>query len=306
MTSRRITLALLALALAACGRKQAPQASATPPPLPADVRELAGRLAPSAGASAAPGAAAAAVQESGAGVAATGEFVSAQRSELVSKVTGRVGRILADEGARVRKGQPLLALEDDYLRLDVDRASAELARAESAAQDAERDLQRKTDLLAKGSVTQALYDRSRATAEQTRAAVQATRAAIDLARQRLADAVLRSPLDGVVAERHADVGERLGETTVAFVVVETAPLKLRFRLPERYVASVRPGQAVRAYVDPYPGEAFTGTISTAVQAIDPASRSFTVEAAFPNRDGRLRPGLFARVELAALRAPAAH
>ncbi len=54
---------------------------------------------------------------------------------------------------------------------------------------------------------------------------------------------------------------------------------------------------MRAFADPYPGETFTGTVTTFVQAIDPATRTFTVEAEFPNRDARLRPGLFARVEL---------
>jgi multidrug efflux pump subunit AcrA (membrane-fusion protein) len=66
---------------------------------------------------------------------------------------------------------------------------------------------------------------------------------------------------------------------------------------------VAKGQKVRATADPFPGEAFEGRVSSVVQAVDPASRTFVVEAEFPNRDGRLRPGLFARVELT-LGAPA--
>jgi membrane fusion protein (multidrug efflux system) len=110
--------------------------------------------------------------------------------------------------------------------------------------------------------------------------------------------VLRSPIAGVVAERRTDVGERLGDNTVAFVVVQTAPLKLRFRVPERHLAAVHRGQVVSATVDPYPGEHFAGTVSVVGQVVDSASRSFFVESEFPNQDGRLRPGLFARVELA--------
>jgi membrane fusion protein (multidrug efflux system) len=84
---------------------------------------------------------------------------------------------------------------------------------------------------------------------------------------------------------------------VAFVVEQTAPLKLRFRVPERYLATVRKGQAVRATVDPYPGTAFEGAVSLVGGSVDPSTRTFLVEAVFENRDGRLRPGLFARVEL---------
>jgi membrane fusion protein, multidrug efflux system len=84
---------------------------------------------------------------------------------------------------------------------------------------------------------------------------------------------------------------------VAFVVVQTSPLKLRFRLPERYLSRLRRGQTVRAQVDPYPGETFTGRVSVVNGIVDSATRTVGVETEFPNRDGRLSPGLFARVEV---------
>ena len=230
-------------------------------------------------------------------LALTGELVAPIRSDLVPRTGGRVGRVLVDEGQRVRKGQPLLELETEYAKLDLARAEADLARAEAAARDAGRDFERKKGLATKGSVSQAAYDRSQAGAEQAAAARDPARAAVDTARQRLADAVLTSPVDGVVAARRTDVGERLGEGTVAFVVEQTAPLKLRFRVPERYLAAVKVGQTVNATVDPYPGTEFEGTLSLVGGSMDPATRTFLAEAEFPNRDGRLRPGLFARVAL---------
>jgi membrane fusion protein (multidrug efflux system) len=81
------------------------------------------------------------------------------------------------------------------------------------------------------------------------------------------------------------------------VVAQTAPLRLRFRMPERYLAQVAKGQPVRALTDPFPGEVFGGHITLVGQSVDPATRTFLVEAEFDNRDRRLRPGLFARVEL---------
>jgi len=279
-----------------------PAAQTTEPPLPADVAPVAGiatapqsptpAAAPSAAATGAP-----AVAGASGAVAATGELVSPVRSELAMRLPGRVGRVLVDEGARVRKGQPLLTLETEYLSLDLQRASADLARAQAAAEDAERDLNRKKELIAKGSVAQAAYDRSASASAQARAAVASGVAARDLARQRLADAVLRSPIDGVVAERRTDVGQRLGDNTVAFVVAQTSPLKLRFKLPERYLSTVRKGQEVRAVVDPYPGAVFRGRVTLVGGVVDPATRSFNVETEFDNRDGRLTPGLFARVEV---------
>lgn len=291
MKRHRLAWVVVGLVLAGCtpkGQARSAKAQASPPPLPDDVQGVAAAASPA-------GAAAAGARPGG--LSATGEFVSPARSELASKVTGRVGRILADEGARVKKGDPLLELETDYFKLEQQRAEGEAGRARAAAEEAGRDLDRKQGLIAKGSVPQAVFDRSRAASEQAQAGKAAAEATLALARQRLADAVLVSPLDGVVMERRVDVGERLGDSTVAFIVVQTAPLKLRFRVPERYLSQVKRGQPVKALVDPYPGEAFEGRVSVVVQAMDPASRTFGVEAEFGNRDGRLTPGLFARVEL---------
>lgn len=286
----------LAVGLAACGSKgQAAPPKAGPSqalPLPADVQKLLPDPAPDAARS--PGAAS---ETTPGTLTATGEFVSPVRSELAAKLGGRVDRVFADLGARVGKGEPLLALETDYLKLELQRAEAEDERARAAEEEARRDLDRKNDLIAKGSVPQAVYDRSKSAFDQAQAAKLSADATLALARQRLADAVLRSPIDGVVLERRADIGMRLKDDSVAFVLVQTAPLKLRFRVPERYLSSVSPGQAVRATVDPYPEQVFEGRVAVVVQAVDPASRTFGVEAEFPNGDGHLRPGLFARVEM---------
>jgi len=298
-TTSLFLVALLA-GLAACGPRggSSAAASATATTLPADLRPVAEAFAAGASSPApAPSAEPAAEPGGDGSVTASGEFVSPVRSELVARLPGRVGRILADAGDRVSAGQPLLELETQYLTIDVQRADAELRRARAASEEASRDFERKQQLIEKESVSAAVYERSRASHEQAEAARVAAEAGLALARQRLEDATLRSPIDGVVMERRADVGERLGDQSVAFVIVQTAPLKLRFRLPERYLANVSKGQRVRASVDIHRGESFEGVVSAVVKAVETSSRTFGVEADFANRDGRLYPGLFARVEL---------
>jgi membrane fusion protein (multidrug efflux system) len=304
-TITTISILILAILPFGCEKKDAPAATTTQaaPALPSDVQGVASAAtattattsaAEAQSSTATPSVASA---ESGGTIVATGELISPVRSELAVKIPGRVGKMYVDEGSRVSRGQPLLEIETDYPRLNLDKANADIARAVSAEKDAQNDLTRKRELIAKESIPQATYDRSQAMFDQARAAKQSAEAQAAIYRQQLADSTLRSPIDGVVAEKRTDVGQRLGDATVAFVVVQTSPLKLRFRVPEKELARVRLGQNVKATVDAYAGDVFQGKVAVVGGVIDPASRSFTVETEFPNRDGKLRPGMFARVEL---------
>ena len=302
MMKRSLIFLTLTLVAFGCAKKEAPAAVTTTqaaPPLPADVEKVAAAANPPSMASSSTTStdANAVAAEAGGTIVATGELVSPVRSELAARLPGRVGKMYVDEGARVTRGQPLLELETDYVRLNLQRAEADAARARAASDDAKRDLARKKELIGNNSIPQATYDRSLGTAEQAAAALQSAQAQSALYRQQLVDSVLRSPIDGVIAEKKTDVGQRLQDNTVALVVVQTSPLKLRFRVPEKYLSSVRKGQTVKATVDPYPGRVFEGRVTVVGGVIDTATRSLLVETEFPNRDGKLRPGMFARVEM---------
>ena len=299
---KRSILVLTLVALVACGKKAGPAATDTNKPvpeLPKDVQSVAAAATSSTageGAGATQNQSEVATETNGV-IAATGEFASPVRSELAVKTPGRVAKMFVEEGTRVGKGQPVLELETDYLRLNLDRANADVARAKAAEDDARRDLDRKKDLIAKDSIPRATYDRSQSAYDQAIATRQSVTAQAALLRQQIDDATLRSPIDGVVAEKRADVGERLGEASVAVIIVQISPLKLRFKVPERYLASVHIGETVKANVDPYPNENFEGRVTTVGGVVDSATRSFLVETEFANRDGKLKPGLFARVEM---------
>lgn len=293
-----LSLTILSLVLAGCGgdsnaEQTATTSSATTteaPPLPADVEAISTAITATTATTTA------AAQADAHTYSATGEFVSPVRSELSARMPGRVARMYVDEGARVRRGQPVLLLETQYSQLNLQAANAEVARAKAAHDEAARDLARKKELSAKDSIPRATLDRSQAAFDQTSAALQAASAQASLLRQQIADATLRAPVDGIVAEKRTEVGARLGDGGVAFVIVQLSPLRLRFAVPERYLGRISAGDRVTATVDPYPNEKFEGTVKTVGGVIDPKTRTMFAEAEFANRDGRLRPGLFARVE----------
>jgi RND family efflux transporter MFP subunit len=289
LTKGAMAVVALSLVASAASHAQTPPSAAPSPAkakgLPGDMRELA-----------------AAVEKAGQESAAlssrySGEFVSSQRSELTSRISGRVKAVLVDEGAVVEAGAVLLQLETEYLDIDVKQAAAEVARAQAALNEAERDARRKADLVAKGSVSEAANLRSASVYEQAKAGLDAANARLTLAQTRRGDAVLKAPFRGVIEQRRINVGERLADATPAFVLVQLAPLKLRFRVRETDLTLVRKGQGVEAEVEAYPGVKFPGVISVAGGAIAPATRTFLAEARFENRDLKLRPGFFARVRV---------
>lgn len=290
------TIALIALLfLAACGGDESTAATTTTQPpapeLPADVQDIA-----VATQTVVPANSATPAETANDSIVSTGEFVSPVRTEVAPKILGRVERLYVDEGSLVTRGQPLIALETEYLALNLQSAQAESARAKAVLDEAARDVQRKKELIAKASIPQATFDRSQANFEQARAAYAGANAQAALLRQQIADSIVRSPIAGVVSEKRTNIGQKLGDGGIAMVVMQLSPLKLRFSVPERFLGRIRAGQAVTARVDPYPTETFTGTIRVVGGVIDPKTRTMFAEAEFANRDGRLRPGLFARVE----------
>jgi membrane fusion protein, multidrug efflux system len=289
---------LTTLLLTACSRggtvAATPVAAAT---LPADVSDLAKKAADHEAQPSRPAPGPSIAETERSPIAATGELIAPMRSEVAPKQPGRVAAVFAREGARVRAGQPIVAFETEYLELDLRRAEAELSRATAMEHDAARDLERKRELIATESVSRAAFDRAQTAYESAVAARQETSVATSTIRQRIKDATLRAPFDGVIESRMVDVGERIGDGP-AFVIAQTSPLKLRFRLPEHSLGSVREGQQVDATTDAYGVTSFQGRITMIGGVIDSATRTLLVEADVSNADGRLRPGMFARVNLA--------
>ncbi len=134
-------------------------------------------------------------------------------------------------------------------------------------------------------------------ARGARAIAMARRAAAALARKKVKDTSIASPVRGFVARRHVALGAyvRAGEKIADVVVVD--PLVLRGEAAERYVGAIRPGMTVRLRVDALDGRAVEGKVSRVGPAISTSTRTFPLEAELPNADGALRPGLFARAEI---------
>ncbi|HVT56957.1 MAG TPA: efflux RND transporter periplasmic adaptor subunit [Thermoanaerobaculia bacterium] len=269
-------------------------------------------------------------------VTVAGTLAADQQAELGMKVTGRLELMAVDLGTAVRRGQTIARLvqTDLELRVAQSRSALEQARAllglnpggtdtvadleqTSVVRQADAQLrqarlahERARTLFAQQLLSQSDLDAAEAAflvAEARRQdAVQEARnrqallaqreTELSIARQQLTDSTLTAPFDGMIRERRAVAGDyvAIGQSLVLLVRVD--PLRLRLAVPEREAPGLSIGQSVKLAVEGDP-RLYAGRLVRMSPAISEDNRTLLVEAEVPNRDGRLRPGSFARAEI---------
>jgi membrane fusion protein (multidrug efflux system) len=216
-------------------------------------------------------------------VEVVGQLAAAESVVIRPEVSGIVESIEFQEGQRVAEGDTLFVLRSEEQRAALREAEANRVLA--------ADVFERTEKLSKVRVS-AVSELTRA-----RAGVAAAEAVVDLARVNLERTRVRAPFDGALGARSVSPGDWV-DSDVALVQIDAVDrLQLQFSLPENAIALAKEGLEVTARVAAYPDEGFTGVVYFISPALDRASRRLGMKAWVPNAEGRLRPGMFARVEL---------
>ena len=159
------------------------------------------------------------------------------------------------------------------------------------------DYERTAKLESRQDIAKAELDRSKAKLDTTKAMVDGAKAQVDEAQTAIADASLRSPMDGIVAKRGVEVGTLAGPGTVAFVIVDTRNVKVVFGVPDTILTKLKQGASQSVTTEAYRGETFTGSVTRIAPVADARSRVFEIEVTIPNTDNRLRAGMVASLNL---------
>lgn len=211
-----------------------------------------------------------------------GTLRSRQSVTLRPEVAGRIVQIAVSDGARVRKGQLLVQMDDTLQKAELSQAQAQLSIARA-------NLKRNEELVAQAFVAQRVLDESRA-------ALQVAEAQVSLAQARLARMRVVAPFDGAVGLININLGEYVKDGADLINLEDTSQLTVDFRLPERYQGLVAAGQPVQVQLDALPGQSLQARIQAVDPLLDANGRSVAVRAVLPSTAGKdLRPGMFARV-----------
>lgn len=217
-------------------------------------------------------------------------------ARVSSPIAGRVTALPGEQGSAVRRGAVLAVIDAPELataQADWRKAQADEQRKRLAFERA-RDLF-EAQVLARKDYESAQADYQQAGAETRRAALRLKN--LNASAGEEGSFGLRSPIDGVIAERQINPGLEVRPDLAAplFVVTDLHHLWLLVDLPERAAAAVHPGQRVSIETDAWPERRFAATVSRVGLTLDPATRRIQVRCAVDNPDLALKPEMFARV-----------
>jgi membrane fusion protein (multidrug efflux system) len=215
--------------------------------------------------------------------AAIASLVAEQGVTVAAELPGTVREIGFESGASVKRGALLV-------RLDTSAEEAQLAAAVADAALARLNLERARRLRQGEANSQADLDAADARAKAAEAAVRNLQATI-------AKKTIRAPFDGRVGIRQVELGQVVSPGSPIASLQSVSPIRADFWLPQQALAELELGQRARLRTDTFPGATWEGEITTVNPEVDPATRNVRVRATFPNENGRLRPGMFANVEV---------
>lgn len=222
----------------------------------------------------------------------SGELRAAREANVRAELGGSVLEVRAEEGESVHRGQVLGRIEAATLEDAKRSAQSAVTSAESQLDVARREAERTARLVAAGALAQRDLEVANSNVAAAEAALADARARLVTANKQLADAIVRAPFDGIVADRPVNAGDVVTPGTALFMIIDPSSMRLEASVPSEELALLRIGAPVQFQVRGY-GQPFDGRIDRISPQADPATRQVPIFVSIPNKSGRLVAGLFA-------------
>lgn len=188
----------------------------------------------------------------------------------------RIDHIYVEVGDKVSKGQKLVQMD-----------AASLKQLKLQLDNQEIEFRRLDELYKVGGVSKSEWDASKMSLDVKKTSY----------RNLLENTSLLSPISGIITARNYDNGDMYNGNTPVLVVEQIVPVKLLINISENYFSKIKKGSPVKVKFDVFEGEVFNGKISLIYPTINAATRTFPIELVLDNKDMKVRPGMFARVEV---------
>lgn len=236
----------------------------------------------------------AAAEDWATGTEVTASVLPLLRATPGTVLMGRVDQVMVEEGDRVRKGQGLAHIESRDVSARLAQARAGVAAARAMERNAKSMYDRMARLHSRKAASDKDLEDAEAGYEAAQANLEVANEAVKVAEVYVEYSEVTAPFAGVVLEKLVEVGDMASPGMPLFVIDDVSKVKIEAQVPESTAAGLAIGAPVEIE---FQGEYFRGELSEVLPAADPRSRTFTVRALLDNLQGRLRPGMFARLRL---------
>ena len=226
---------------------------------------------------------------------AVGTIKPRAEATVAAEVSGKVLRVDVEVGSRVRRGQPLVAIDASSYRARLGQAENALAEARAAARLAVTNYERTRRLREQDAATTQALEIVESRKDQAEARVELQAQLAKDARVHKRNTRIVSPMDGVVVQRAVDPGDLAAPGTPLLTIHTDTELRLDAHVREGLVGGVTPGQAVEVHIEALDID-LAGKVVAIVPAADPVSRSQIVRVSLPTREG-LYPGMYGKLRL---------
>jgi gold/copper resistance efflux system membrane fusion protein len=228
----------------------------------------------------------------------TGRLAAVEQVELRPRVGGYIRAVRFREGSIVKRGQVLFELDPRPFSAAASRASAQLLQAQAQRTLAERQANRARKLRAEDVIAQAELDTATADEANSGAAVEAARAQLRAATIDLGDTRVRSPIDGRIGEANVTVGNLVSAGGPPLTtIVSIDKLHVEFDVDEATFRRLDRDAATLVQITIGDDDTRTAKLDFLGNHVDPSTGTARARAILPNPDGKLTPGLFARVRI---------
>lgn len=219
--------------------------------------------------------------------------------DYIKQVAGADGHQRDLQGGDWVKANELLAsVKSDTFQSQVSQAQSALEAAQAAYDRAKLDFERDKQLLDQHILARAVYDMAQQQFQTAQSQVAQSQAALKQAQINLGHCKLTSPMEGVILSRGIEMGALAEPGVPAFQVADTTNMKAVFGTSDMQVSQLKQGQTQTLTSEAIPGAQLVGTITRIAPNADLATRIYDVEITVPNKNGKIRPGMIASLQIA--------
>ncbi len=220
-----------------------------------------------------------------------------QEVRVFSKIPDRITKFEVDMGDPVREGSLIAVIENSTIEAQVNQVKANLEQARAQLANLKTEYKRMEQLYKQNAVSQQQYDGTKTQMEATRAQVKALQEGLKQAQNQLDESYIRSPINGVIGQRFLNVGDMAAGQMPVVTIVQMDTVKILVNVIEKYASDLKLGLPAKITIASLKDTSFTGSISKISPVIDPQSRMILTEIKVPNPERKLRPGMFADVQI---------